>query len=48
MLRRLSSFLGQTHPPSARQTDSVTEVLQLVAEHARELTRRCTKRQLGS
>jgi GAF domain-containing protein len=37
MLRRLSSFLTDASL-SARQTDSVTEVLQLVAEHARELT----------
>lgn len=37
MLRRLSSFLTDASL-SARQMDSVSEVLQLVAEHARELT----------
>ena len=37
MLRRLSSFLTDASL-SACQADSVTEVLQLVAEHARELT----------
>ena len=37
MLRRLSSFLADASL-SARHTDAATEVLQLVAEHARELT----------
>lgn len=37
MLRQLSSFLADASL-SARHTDAATEVLQLVAEHARELT----------
>ena len=37
MLRRLSSFLADASL-SARHTDAASEVLQLVAEHARELT----------
>jgi GAF domain-containing protein len=37
MLRQLSSFLGDVSL-SARHTDAATEVLHLVAEHARELT----------
>jgi hypothetical protein len=37
MLRRLSSFLADASL-SARHTDAAAEVLQLVAEHARELT----------
>ena len=37
MLRQLSSFLADASL-SARHTDAVTEVLHLVAEHARELT----------
>ena len=37
MLRRLSSFLADASL-SARHTDAASEVLHLVAEHARELT----------